>query len=82
VIRTLGADHTFSNLSIYSVAQRVRSSHGTEVINILAIGREPVYRPQHELVSEVNAMLLDDVLMVITLAGVFLAVVYILTDIR
>jgi hypothetical protein len=37
MIRTLGADQTFSNLSIYSVAQRVRASHGTEVINILAM---------------------------------------------
>jgi predicted acylesterase/phospholipase RssA len=37
MIRTLGADHTFSNLSIYSVAQRVRAAHGTEVINILAM---------------------------------------------
>jgi predicted acylesterase/phospholipase RssA len=37
MIRTLGADQTFSNLSIYSIAQRVRAARGTEVINILAM---------------------------------------------
>jgi predicted acylesterase/phospholipase RssA len=71
VIRTLGADHTFSNLSIYSVAQRVRSSHGTEVINILAMsagGAEGAFgagalvglthsglRPQFTVVTGVSA---------------------------
>jgi predicted acylesterase/phospholipase RssA len=37
LIRTLGADHTFSNQPMYSIVQRVRASHGTEVINILAM---------------------------------------------
>jgi predicted acylesterase/phospholipase RssA len=37
MIRTLGPDQTFSNLSIRSVALRVRASHDAEVINILAM---------------------------------------------
>jgi hypothetical protein len=37
MIRTLGPDQTFSNLSIHSVARRVRASHDAEVINILAM---------------------------------------------
>src|SRR5271168_4962088 len=37
MIRTLGPDQTFSNLSIGSVALRVRASHDAEVINILAM---------------------------------------------
>jgi predicted acylesterase/phospholipase RssA len=37
MIRTLGADQTFSNLSAHSVAQRVRAQHGGETLNILAM---------------------------------------------
>jgi predicted acylesterase/phospholipase RssA len=37
MIRTLGADQTFSNLSTHTVAQRVRALHGGEVLNILAL---------------------------------------------
>jgi predicted acylesterase/phospholipase RssA len=37
MIRTLGPDQTFSNLSAHSVAQRVRALHGGEVLNILAM---------------------------------------------
>jgi len=37
LIRTLGPDQTFSNLPLHSVAQRVRASHSTEVLSILAM---------------------------------------------
>src|ERR1700719_3248100 len=37
MIRTLGADQTFSNLSAHSVAQRVRALQGGEAFNVLAM---------------------------------------------
>jgi hypothetical protein len=47
-----------------------------------AAGREPANEPKHELVSEVNAMLLNDVLIVATTARMFLAGVYIRADLK